>query len=168
MNINASPTVTITPNYKISGSVPNLTVPFAALPRHADGGIVTSKQLSWISEEGPESIIPLTAGRRSKALELYEKTGELLGVGTHAEGGIVGADAVPVAVHNGGTSRGSGESNVTVEVSANPTINITAGSGTNAEEIKRLVEQAIRNMMGDISNEMTKKLARQFANMGIA
>ena len=115
-------------------------------------------------------IIPLVSARRSRALELYEKAGEMLGVDKNADGGIVGVDegSVPVSTPDGsGRENGSGENRITVEMSVNPNINISADSGTNVETIKKLIEQAIKNMMGDISDEMAKKLARQFANMGI-
>lgn len=115
-------------------------------------------------------IIPLVSGRRSRALELYEKAGEMLGIGKHAEGGIVGANEVPVSVQVNNKSqseKNAKENRVMVEMSLNPNINVSAGSNVNVEEIKKMVEQAIRGMMGDISDEMAKKLSRQFANMGM-
>ena len=170
LSLNVSPTVTITPNYVVNGSMPNLTGGLASTPKHAAGGMVSGRQLSWVGEEGPEMIIPLVSARRSRALELYEKAGEMLGVDKNADGGIVGVDegSVPVSTPDGsGRENGSGENRITVEMSVNPNINISADSGTNVETIKKLIEQAIKNMMGDISDEMAKKLARQFANMGI-
>ena len=94
----------------------------------------------------------------------------MLGIGRHAEGGLVGNGGVPVSVRtdDGGQSKGNGnEKKVTVEMSLNPSISVSAGGSANAEEIKKMVEQAIRGMMGDISDEMARKLSRQFANMGI-
>lgn len=171
LNLNVSPTVTITPNYVVSGTMPNLTGGLSAgAGRHASGGMVSGKQLSWVGEEGPEMIIPLVSGRRSRALELYEKAGEMLGIGKHAEGGIVGANEVPVPVQVNNKSqseKNAKENRVMVEMSLNPNINVSAGSNVNVEEIKKMVEQAIRGMMGDISDEMAKKLSRQFANMGM-
>lgn len=170
LSLNVSPTVTITPNYVVNGSMPNLTGGLASTPKHAAGGMVSGRQLSWVGEEGPEMIIPLVSARRSRALELYEKAGEMLGVDKNADGGIVGVDegSVPVSTpDSSGRENGSSENRITVEMSVNPNINISADSGTNAETIKKLIEQAIKNMMGDISDEMAKKLARQFANMGI-
>lgn len=43
----------------------------------ADGGIVNEPVIA--GEAGPESIIPLSAAKRSRALELYAETGRLLG-----------------------------------------------------------------------------------------
>lgn len=169
LSINASPTVTITPNYVVNGSMPNLT---GGIGGHASGGVVSGKQLSWVGEEGPEVIIPTVPSRRSRALELYEKAGEMLGVDKNASGGIVGMneDAVPVSVPTGGkSSEGTDKENrVVIEMSVNPNINISADSKTDAEGIKKMVEQTIRSMMGDISEEMARKLSRQFSNMGMA
>lgn len=46
---------------------------------HADGGFVQEKQLSWLGEEGAEVVIPLSASKRSRAMDLYEQTGAILG-----------------------------------------------------------------------------------------
>ena len=90
LTVNASPTVNITPNYVVSGAMPDLTGGLGAAGKHASGGVVSGKQLSWVGEEGPEMIIPLVSGRRPRALELYEKAGEMLGVDKNADGGIIG------------------------------------------------------------------------------
>lgn len=47
---------------------------------YADGGFITSEQVALVGEGGaPEVIIPLTASKRSRALDLYEQAGEILG-----------------------------------------------------------------------------------------
>lgn len=49
--------------------------------KYAEGGIVTKETISWIAEGNkPEVVIPLAASQRSNALELYQKTGQMLGV----------------------------------------------------------------------------------------
>lgn len=58
--------------------------------KNAAGGYVSSKQLSWLAEEGyGEFVIPTNPSRRGRALELYEQAGRMLGVGEHANGGLV-------------------------------------------------------------------------------
>ena len=48
---------------------------------NAAGGIIRNKSLSWLAEEGyPEAVIPLNPARRNKAVDLWEETGELLGI----------------------------------------------------------------------------------------
>lgn len=41
-------------------------------------------------EAGPEAIIPLSGGKRSKALKLYDRVGQILGVTAYADGGTTG------------------------------------------------------------------------------
>ena len=60
----------------------------------ATGGIVGTKSLTWLAEEGyPEMVIPFNPARRQRALGLWQQTGEMLGVNPqyHAAGGIVGS-----------------------------------------------------------------------------
>ena len=53
------------------------------ISRHANGGIVERETLSWLAEgDNPDAVIPLSAGKRARALDLYEQTGEILGVGS--------------------------------------------------------------------------------------
>ena len=52
----------------------NYIMPFAT------GGIVESPEIALIGEAGPESIIPLSSSKRTRALELYTQTSEALGV----------------------------------------------------------------------------------------
>lgn len=52
-----------------------------SVAHNANGGIITNETLSWLAEGNqPEAIIPLSASKRSRALELYEQTGQALGV----------------------------------------------------------------------------------------
>ena len=69
-----------------------------SVKHHASGGISSGMQLSWINEEGPEAIIPLVPQRRSRALDLYQEVGDILGITKHAEG------TVPGLVHKGGAT----------------------------------------------------------------
>lgn len=61
-----------------------------AMPKRAIGGIFSRPHTALVAEAGPEAIIPLSARMRPRALELWQQTGELLGVMLHASGGIFG------------------------------------------------------------------------------
>lgn len=66
-------------------------------PQKATGGIVGTKSLTWLAEEGyPEMVIPFNPTRRQRALGLWQQTGEMLGVKPqyHAAGGLVGNNMV--------------------------------------------------------------------------
>ena len=53
----------------------------ANVTKHAEGGFTYKEQLSWLSEGNqPEVVIPLSSAKRSRAMELYQETGERLGV----------------------------------------------------------------------------------------
>lgn len=60
------------------------TVTGGRISRHASGGFVEQKQLSWLAEDGAEVVIPLSASHRQRALDLYEQTGAALGIGSYA------------------------------------------------------------------------------------
>lgn len=47
--------------------------------KHAEGGFVNTEQLSWLAEGNkPEVVIPLSVGKRARAMELYRRTGAIL------------------------------------------------------------------------------------------
>ena len=51
--------------------------------QHAYGGFTDEEQLSWLSEGNkPEVVIPLSSTLRSRALDLFSQTGDILGVDT--------------------------------------------------------------------------------------
>ncbi|WP_156949667.1 hypothetical protein [Paenibacillus sp. FSL R7-269] len=65
--------------------------------KYANGGVINRPHLGLVGEAGPEAIIPLSAGRRQRGVELWEKAGAMLGVRAYANGGIVGAQ--PLRTH---------------------------------------------------------------------
>lgn len=82
----------------------------AGLPAHAAGGIFNTPHLALFAEEGAEAIIPLNPNRRARALEIWEQTGNALGVQAYADGGMTSSVApspfasllMGVAPHSGG------------------------------------------------------------------
>jgi len=58
---------------------------------HATGGILTRPHMGLVAEDGPEAIIPLSSKRRQRAMVLWQRAGQMLGVVPHAEGGIFGS-----------------------------------------------------------------------------
>ncbi|KMZ42507.1 MULTISPECIES: hypothetical protein [Bacillales] len=58
--------------------------------KYANGGMINKPHLGLVGEAGPEVIIPLSAGRRKRALELLGHTTRKLGVTPYANGGMVG------------------------------------------------------------------------------
>lgn len=144
----------------------------ANLPGFAGGGIAKGGTAYRVAEEGdPEVIIPLSSRRRDRALHLWNKTGEMLGVQRgakgYATGGFVGMNinageesdigGQPQIISAGGGQPSSIEVNVggiTVQVNAEGGQDavgaIQAQKEQLAEEIAGILNRAIeaqyRNM----------------------
>lgn len=56
----------------------------------AEGGFVDKKELAWHGEEGLEAIIPLIPQRRERGLDLWQETGEILGMNSELLSMLVG------------------------------------------------------------------------------
>lgn len=140
---------------------------------HAMGGIMTSPHIGLVAEDGPEAIIPLGGSRRTRALDLWNQTGSLLGADysddsddntpenvptfspvvypTPAPQAPAGAAAQPVSIP--------------VEIGLNPQFIIQGTAGMSPDEIIATVKSRIREMVDDISDELAERLARVLANM---
>ncbi|WP_245233292.1 tail tape measure protein [Paenibacillus maysiensis] len=57
---------------------------------YAHGGYINRPHVGLVGEAGPEMIIPLSASRRSRGRELWERAGIIMGVRPYANGGQVG------------------------------------------------------------------------------
>ncbi|MGN9169503.1 tail tape measure protein [Paenibacillus polymyxa] len=57
---------------------------------YAQGGYITRPHVGLVGEAGPEMIIPLSASRRDRGRELWERAGIIMGVRPYANGGQVG------------------------------------------------------------------------------
>ena len=156
-----NPTTTITTSGDgVSSS--SVTVS-ASVARNANGGFINGKTLSWLGEEGtPEVVIPLGSHRRGRAMDLWERTGELLGVQPdyNALGGIVGATMSETPT----TNTHGGKGNITVEVGG-VTISVNAdGSGDVLTAIK-----AQKDAIADvIAGAIYEGLNSQFSNTPLA
>ncbi len=134
--------------------------------KHAYGGIMTKPHMGIVAEAGPEAIIPLSGEKRQRGIELWQRTGELLGVRPYADGGIVGEEPadIPTATPAG---RGGQSISVKVEVSASPTFIIRGGGDADENKILAVLKAYIREMADDIGDELAERLARIFANMPV-
>lgn len=71
---------------------------YGRFAKYATGGILTRPHLGMVAEDGPEVIIPLSQVRRKRALDLWQKAGEYLGVRPYAFGGFAGLTPIPAPV----------------------------------------------------------------------
>ena len=135
--------------------------------RFANGGFINGKTLSWLGEEGtPEVVIPLGSHRRGRAMDLWQRTGELLGVQPdyNALGGIVGATMSETPTTTAPNNTQGGKGNITVEVGG-VTISVNAdGSGDVLSAIK-----AQKDAIADvIAGAIYEGLNSQFSNTPLA
>ena len=164
---------------------------------NAAGGYVSGgPQLSWLAEEGyGEFVIPTNPSRRARALELYAQAGQVLGVGAHAEGGIVGrispysgfvddninflneAFTNESGAFNETTdtnyptstpqksSTTEGSTKIEVSVQMTPEFNIQGGEGQSEEDIMNVIRRHMKEMADELGGEIAGKLEAVFANM---
>lgn len=123
----------------------------------ASGGFVTGgKQLSWLDEEGKgEVVIPFSPARRSRALDLWEKTGKMLGVQEHKEGGFIGramSDNISAPTAN------SSGNNVKVDI-GNITLEVKT-DGNSAPDIM----SALKSKEKELSIMITRMINNAFKN----
>lgn len=157
-----------------------------AAGKHAEGGFVNGRQLSWIGEEGPEAIIPLVPGRRGRALQLFSQVGDMLGLGGYAEGGIFRNNEEAYISSYGGkyiaddkftnedsenearsyyeaTEGNKDERKIEVQVSVNPTFQITGNQ--DEQSVLRIIKQHMKEMADELGGAIAVNLETVFENM---
>lgn len=134
---------------------------------HAWGGIMTKPHMGIVAEDGAESIIPLSPSKRGRGIDLWQKTGQALGVRPYAEGGIVG-DTDDTSVPLETTGGGAELPRFDIHLEMSPQFIIEAReSGIDEDTIVDIIKARIREMVDDISDELAERLARVFANMPV-
>lgn len=192
-------TVTITANYKLAN--PLATISFSgggtgtatvsgSISSHANGGFAYGPELTWWGEDGPEVIIPLGSKRRQRGLELWAQAGEMLGVGKHADGGIIGSGGgaskniwdnterliEPISEGDSGTSdvstvieseRNSDTKEVNLIVTVNPQFVISSTS-QREDDILQIIKTHMKELADDLGGELADRLGEVFSNMPIS
>lgn len=147
----------------------------AATEKHAEGGIMTRPHMGLVAEDGAEAIIPLSGKRRERGIDLWEKTGRILGVKPYSKGGIVGISDTksnindrsntalsPHSEWNTNTT-GSGMSvpvtiqNLTFEINVN-------GGSQDLQAIVEIIKENIRGMTDEIAYQLATAIQQVFAN----
>lgn len=113
---------------------------------YADGGFITKPHMGLVGEAGPEAIIPLSPGRRNRAMSLYQSVGKALGVRAFADGGIVNTSALPPS------SRSS--SSAPVQITHSPSVVIQGNADSSTI---RLIEKALEDQ-----NEKFARMIEQY------
>lgn len=110
-------------------------------PMHAQGGIFDRPHLGIVAEAGPEAIIPLSPGMRSRGLALWAQAGHILGA---FGGGSV--SGVPVSVPYGG--------GVTITLNVSPQYSMSVNASNPAD-----VAQALRLNHQKLAEELAEMVA---------
>lgn len=131
--------------------------------KHAWGGILNAPHMAMVAEDGAEAIIPLSPSKRERGLDLWKKSGEMLGVQPYSEGGIVGNTSGITA----STAAESAGNTVSVNLTLNPSFVIQTNESTSSDDIVAVIRSNIRDMVDDIGDELAERLARSFSNMPI-
>lgn len=151
----------------------------------AVGGFTSGAELTWIGEDGPEAVIPLSLKRRERGLELYEQVGEILGIAKNANGGLYSPSIALFAADNntptertwdvsthsqGFTSADKAPTTstpVNVTVQAQPTFVIEGGGDMTEDQIVSAVGRHMGEFADDIGEELAQRLIRVFENMPV-
>jgi len=73
-----------------------------------------------VAEDGAEGIIPLSPSKRSRGIDLWQRTGELLGVQPYEDGEIVGDEPEPIPVASSSGNAGLMSSTLNVKYLQTP------------------------------------------------
>lgn len=128
----------------LSGRFASFRLP--SFTAHASGGILSTPHLGLVAERGPEAIIPLSASRRARGVELLRQAGRRLGVREYADGGV---PALP-ALAAGGVNVGGVSVNISLSGSAEPSRALELSGARIADQVAQAIadglERALRNM----------------------
>ena len=129
-----------------------------SIPGYYDGGMVRGgAQLIRVAEEGsPEMIIPLSNQRRDRALQLWNKAGEMLKVPGFARGGRTDGGDEGIRFLGDQYNGSTGGQTVQVEVGGvKVEIHVNADGSTNVvEAIKEQLSEITDAVVGAIADEL--------------
>lgn len=146
---------------------------------HAEGGLMTKPHLGLVGEAGPEMIIPLSQGRRNRALGLWRETGQMLGMSDRLpalkQPDSISIDqrwnastATPVRYVETASSTQDTESYQTIQSAPSVTIGdmhftISAPSG-DSQDILKVIKAQMPQIADELAQQIARSLAQSFAN----
>lgn len=157
----------------------------ARLKKYATGGILTRPHYGLVAEDGAEAIIPLNSKRRSRAIDLWRQTGDMLGIRAYANGGLIGAipnDYQSIADTSGPSPMGAllpswsneaagqntpASNNANISVSVPTTVQVTVGGGMSESEITSILNRNMAGVADNLGEVIAAKLAAVYSNSPI-
>lgn len=134
-----------------------------ALPKNgkffhnAKGSLVRGHIVSELGEEGNEMVIPLSR-HRSRALSLWNQTGQILGVTKHAKGGLVGGSSGSGKASSGSSQPVINVGGITISVNASGNDGIVDAIKNSKGEIADAIMQAIADAIGSTASNRTAEV----------
>ena len=144
----------------------------------AEGGFVSSETHFFAGEHGPEVVIPLSPSKRSRALDLFEQTAEILG----GEAAIPMTDdfdnvefssledspTASATLDNTEPITSTSQSNNSVQISLggiNATFTLPATD--NPQEIMQMIQENLEELADKIGGQLAIKVEDCFGNMAL-
>ena len=140
---------------------------------------MTKPHLGLVGEAGPEMIIPLSQGRRNRALGLWRETGQMLGISDRLpalkQPDSISIDqrwnastATPVRYVETASSTEDTENYQTIQSAPSVTIGdmhftISAPSG-DSQDILKVIKAQMPQIADELAQQIARSLAQSFAN----
>ncbi len=140
---------------KVSAALAGSTSTTTTVTAHAEGGIMTSPHLGLVAEDGPEAIIPLSAGKSDRGMELWLQAGQLLGVQAYADGGVVGRTSAAAAMQNGSAAT------EVYTINFAPTYNVSGTDGSSLRTTLESFNGDLRTRVETILDEVVAERRRR-------
>lgn len=173
---------------QISSIISSISAQAAAMPSisnvgggggsaYAEGGFVNSPTQALIGEAGAEVVIPLSGSKRSRALDLFNKTAAILGEGASIPMSDFTADDIPELdnTFSGFTldaptpvAANSDKTSNSAEVSMggiNVTFNISGAD--NPQQIMETIKENLADLADKIAGQLGKTVLSSFNNMSL-
>ena len=116
---------------------------FKRIKKNANGSFVSGPMLSWVGEDGPEVIIPLSRKKKDRGLELWKQAGDILGASENSQD-----------IQRSNSSNKKNKQKVSVSVK-----NITISDTKNEREKNSIDFNMLREQKEEISDELCNILA---------
>lgn len=124
-------------------------------PAYANGGFINRPHLGLVGEAGPEVVIPLSKGRRARAMDLYESTGRVLGI-TPQNTEVNDAPRLNASSFSGATSNNKSPNSVKVVVEISGDNHFY--TETDQDDFVGKVKQAVTEVLQQEYFESAKKV----------
>lgn len=128
--------------------------------KHALGGLMLGRHVGIVAEAGPEMIIPLSKDKKKRGIDLWQQTGQMLGVdfvSAEAEMSSGSADVSSYTPENSSYTTSYANENNTYAPSYNVTIN---GANMDSKTLERKVKDWIREATEDSFRSISRRKPR--------